>query len=74
MEAMINFLNAHSNETIKVLLADDELVEHMYYIDVIKAIPPLCASLWAGVRTSDVRAHAHCGICELTRTSLNAAG
>uniref|UniRef100_A0A914CW91 Uncharacterized protein n=1 Tax=Acrobeloides nanus TaxID=290746 RepID=A0A914CW91_9BILA len=45
MEAMINFLNAKSNETIKVQLADDELVEHMYYIDAINAIPPLCATL-----------------------------
>uniref|UniRef100_A0A914DDS8 Uncharacterized protein n=1 Tax=Acrobeloides nanus TaxID=290746 RepID=A0A914DDS8_9BILA len=45
MDSMINFLNAHSNETIKVQLADDELVEHMYYNDAIKAIQQLCATL-----------------------------
>ena len=28
----------------------------------------------AGVRTSDVQAHAYCGVCELTRISLNVAG
>ena len=45
MEDMINFLNANINETIKAQLADDELVEHMYYIDAITAIPSLCATL-----------------------------
>ena len=44
MEHMINFLNAKINKTIKPQLADDELVEHMYYIDAINAIPSLCAT------------------------------
>uniref|UniRef100_A0A914DJM2 Uncharacterized protein n=1 Tax=Acrobeloides nanus TaxID=290746 RepID=A0A914DJM2_9BILA len=46
MEALIKFLNANINETIKAQLADDDLVEHMYYIDAITAIPSLCATFY----------------------------